>query len=63
MVQGYDAWGEPATPARYRKVSLFPEATDDYPDKTELRCAFIAFQYLAGRLNSASFAVYAAMTE
>src|SRR5262245_12701559 len=26
-----DAWGAAATPARYRKVSLFPEATDVYP--------------------------------
>src|SRR6476646_9031186 len=38
--QGYDAWGAAATPARYRKVSLFPEATDGYPDKAELRRAF-----------------------
>ena len=38
--QGYDAWGVAATPARYRKVSLFPEATDHYPDKAELRCSF-----------------------
>jgi hypothetical protein len=33
------------------------------PGKTELRRAFIAFQYLAGRLNSASFGVYTAMTK
>jgi glycosyltransferase involved in cell wall biosynthesis len=38
--KGYDAWGAAATPARYHKVSLFPEATDHDPDKTELRCAF-----------------------
>ena len=38
--QGYDAWGAAATPARYHKVSLFPEATDHYPDKAELRRAF-----------------------
>src|SRR5262249_4576152 len=38
--QGYDAWGAAETPARYRKVSLFPEATDHYPNKTELRRAF-----------------------
>lgn len=38
--QGYDAWGAAATPARYRKVSLFPEATDHYPDKAELRRTF-----------------------
>jgi glycosyltransferase involved in cell wall biosynthesis len=38
--RGYDAWGIAATAARYRKVSLFPEATDHYPDKAELRRAF-----------------------
>jgi glycosyltransferase involved in cell wall biosynthesis len=38
--QGYDAWGVAATPARYRKASLFPEATDHYPDKAELYRAF-----------------------
>ena len=38
--KGYDAWGAAATPARYHKVSLFAEATDSYPDKAELRCAF-----------------------
>ena len=38
--KGYDAWGAPATPARYHKVSLFPEATDRSPGNDELRCAF-----------------------
>ena len=38
--KGYDAWGVATTPARYRKVSLFPEATDQYPDKAKLRRAF-----------------------
>ena len=38
--KGYDAWGAAATPARYSKVSLFAEATDHYPNKAELRCAF-----------------------
>src|SRR6476660_5185429 len=38
--KGYDAWGVAATPARYRKASLFPEATDHYPDKAELRRSF-----------------------
>ena len=38
--KGYDAWGAAATPARYHKVSLFPEATDHSPGKAELRCAF-----------------------
>jgi hypothetical protein len=38
--KGYDAWGTAATPARYRKVSLFPEATDRPPDKDALRRAF-----------------------
>ena len=40
--QGYDAWGVAATAARYRKVSLFPEATEDDPHKAELRRAFLA---------------------
>src|SRR3982750_1554402 len=31
--RGYDAWGTAATPARYHKVSLFPEATADCPGK------------------------------
>jgi len=38
--KGYHAWGAAATPARYHKVSLFPEATDVYPNKAELHCAF-----------------------
>jgi glycosyltransferase involved in cell wall biosynthesis len=38
--QGYDAWGAAATAVRYHKVSLFAEATDHYPNKAELRCAF-----------------------
>jgi len=38
--KGYDAWGEPDTPALYHKISLFPEATEEYPNKAELRCAF-----------------------
>jgi glycosyltransferase involved in cell wall biosynthesis len=38
--KGYDAWGAADSPARYRKISLFPEATDDYPGKRELRRAF-----------------------
>jgi len=38
--KGYDAWGVAEAPARYHKISLFPEATDDYPAKAELRCAF-----------------------
>ena len=38
--KGYDAWGAAAAPARYHKVSLFPEATDHHPDKAELRSAF-----------------------
>jgi len=35
-----DAWGRADSPARYQKVSLFPEATDYYPRKAELRRAF-----------------------
>jgi len=38
--KGYDAWGAAATPAQYAKLSLFPEATDHYSDKIELRSAF-----------------------
>ena len=38
--KGYDAWGVAATPARYHKVSLFPEATNHSPGNAELRCAF-----------------------
>ena len=38
--KAYDAWGAAATPAQYAKVSLFPEATDDYPDKAKLRRSF-----------------------
>src|SRR5437899_4165900 len=35
-----DAWGAADSPARYRKVSLFSEATDQYPAKTQLQRAF-----------------------
>src|SRR5690242_17593244 len=38
--KGYDAWGAPESPARYQKICLFSEATDDYPGKSELRRAF-----------------------
>jgi 1,2-diacylglycerol 3-alpha-glucosyltransferase len=38
--KGYDAWGAPDSLARYHKVSLFPEATKQYPEKAELRRAF-----------------------
>src|SRR6266581_8679833 len=38
--KGYDVWGAAATPARYHKVSLFPEATDQFPGSAELRRAF-----------------------
>ena len=38
--KGYDAWGAAAKPARYHKVSLFPEARHDHLDKAELRRAF-----------------------
>jgi len=37
--QGYDAWGVAEAPARYHKISLFPDATEHYPGKTELRRA------------------------
>jgi 1,2-diacylglycerol 3-alpha-glucosyltransferase len=38
--KGYDAWGAPESPARYQKICLFSEATDDYPKKSDLRRAF-----------------------
>src|SRR4029077_20386987 len=38
--KAFDAWGSAATPERYAKVSLFPEATDGYPGSAKLRCAF-----------------------
>jgi glycosyltransferase involved in cell wall biosynthesis len=38
--KGYDAWGAPESPARYQKISLFSEATDHYPQKSDLRRAF-----------------------
>src|SRR2546423_1439565 len=38
--KAYDAWGAADSRARYHKVSLFPEATDIYPNKAELHCAF-----------------------
>src|SRR6266705_5594587 len=38
--KGYDAWGVAEAPPRYRKISLFPEATDHYPARATLRRAF-----------------------
>ena len=38
--KGYDSWGAGDSPERYEKVSLFPEATERYPRKAELRRAF-----------------------
>src|SRR6266550_2214129 len=38
--RGYEAWGAPDSAARYQKISLFPEATDDHPQKSDLRRAF-----------------------
>ena len=38
--KGYDAWGASESPARYQKICLFSEATDDYPQKSHLRRAF-----------------------
>jgi 1,2-diacylglycerol 3-alpha-glucosyltransferase len=38
--KGYDAWGAADSPARYKKISLFPEATDHCPGNVELRRAF-----------------------
>jgi len=38
--KGSDAWGAVDSAARYQKISLFPEATDDHPQKSDLRRAF-----------------------
>jgi glycosyltransferase involved in cell wall biosynthesis len=38
--KAYDAWGAATTPARYHKVSLFPEATAEYPGNAKLKQAF-----------------------
>src|SRR6266404_4217045 len=38
--KGYDAWGAAEAPARYTKVSLFPEAADHYPDSRQRQKAF-----------------------
>ena len=38
--KAYESWGTADSPARYRKVSLFSEATDQYPAKTQLRRTF-----------------------
>src|SRR6266446_9996034 len=38
--KGYDSWGAADAPARYQKISLFPEATDNHPGKAELWRAF-----------------------
>ena len=40
--KGYDAWGAAATPVRYHKVSLFPEATAHCPGNAKLKQAFWA---------------------
>jgi glycosyltransferase involved in cell wall biosynthesis len=38
--KGYDSWGAAESSTRYRKFSLFSEATDQHPAKAELRRAF-----------------------
>jgi glycosyltransferase involved in cell wall biosynthesis len=38
--KGYDSWGAADAPARYQKISLFPEATENHPGKSELWRAF-----------------------
>src|SRR6266487_1051956 len=38
--KAHDAWGAADVPARYHKISLFPEATDHYPGGAQLRRAF-----------------------
>lgn len=37
--KAYDRWGVAEAPARYIKVSLFPEATDQHPGRAQLRRA------------------------
>jgi 1,2-diacylglycerol 3-alpha-glucosyltransferase len=37
--KAYDRWGLAEAPARYTKVSLFPEATDQYPGRAQLHRA------------------------
>ena len=39
--KGYDAWGAAESPARYHKVSLFPEATAHCPGNAKLKQAFL----------------------
>ena len=51
--KAYDAWGAVNSPARYHKVSLFPEATENHPRKVELERAF------SSALDQASFDVVA----
>jgi glycosyltransferase involved in cell wall biosynthesis len=38
--KGPDPWGEAESSTRYKKLSLFPEATNHFPEKGELRRAF-----------------------
>ena len=38
--KGYDAWGAAESPARYHKVSLFPEATAHCPGNAKFKQAF-----------------------
>jgi glycosyltransferase involved in cell wall biosynthesis len=38
--KAYDAWGAADSTAQYRKLSLFPEATEKQPGKAELERAF-----------------------
>jgi len=40
--KGYDAWGVAEAPARYHKISLFPEATHRYPTRAKLQQGFCA---------------------
>ena len=38
--KGYDQWGAPDSAGRYQKISFFREATEDHPQKSDLRRAF-----------------------
>ena len=38
--KAYNAWGAADSSSGYQKISLFPEATDQFPAKAELQSAF-----------------------
>src|SRR5438128_7396330 len=52
--KGYDSWGAADAPARYQKISLFPEATDQSPGNRQRR---EAFRWALGQANPGLVAV------